>query len=256
MATYLSAASKGRAPQPDSGLINGIGRYLGGPSVRWSVTNVRRGQRSRLRLVNTGLSTAFFFSIDGHRLTVIEVDGVSVLPLVVDKLRIDVGQRYSVVLNADQQINNYWMRAEMDTTCFSDPGKVDPLVLGILRYAGALAINPLVDPKTPVSAKLPLDQAALHPLFPVPTPGAPEAGGADFRAVLDLAYDDATFRWTVNGKSWKPDANATLLQVLNGQTAFPDRTVIQLPAAGKSVELEVNSTSIWFATHKRQQRAC
>ncbi|KAF9153475.1 laccase [Actinomortierella ambigua] len=241
MTTYLSAEGNGRAPQPDSGLINGNGRYSGGPSVPWSVTNVLRARRYRLRLVNTGISTPFFFSIDGHQLTVIEVDGVNVQPVNIDKLRIDVGQRYSVVLFTGQPINNYWMRAEMDTTCFSDSSKVDPLVLGILRYYGARGTNPQVDPKTPVSAKLPLDQAALHPLEPVAVPGKRQAGGTDFRAVLDLAYDDATFRWTVNGKSWKPDANATLLQVLNGQTTFPDRTVIELPAAGKSVELEVNN---------------
>ncbi|KAF9164891.1 laccase [Actinomortierella ambigua] len=244
MATYLSADGKGRAPQPNSGLINGSGRYPGSPGpfrVNWAMIKTQQAEATRLRLINIGKATAFFFSIDGHQMTVIEVDGVNVQPLVVDKLRIDVGQRYSIVLNPSQPIGNYWIRAEMDTTCFPDPSKVDPMVLGILNYLGAPYTDPTIDPKVAPKSVLPLKQTDLHPLTPVATPGQPQAGGADFRAVLDLVYDNTTFRWTVNGKSWKPDVTPTLLRVLNGQTTFPNQTVVQLPAAGKSVELEINN---------------
>jgi iron transport multicopper oxidase len=39
---------------------------------------------------------SFGFSIDGHKMTVIEADGINTVPLVVDSIEIFAGQRYSV----------------------------------------------------------------------------------------------------------------------------------------------------------------
>ena len=44
----------GPEPVPDSGLINGAGRYVGGPAVERARINVKHGKRYRLRLI--GLS--------------------------------------------------------------------------------------------------------------------------------------------------------------------------------------------------------
>ena len=40
-------------------------------------------------------------------MTIIEVEGVNVQPLVVDQIQIYAGQRYSFVLSADQTPDNY-----------------------------------------------------------------------------------------------------------------------------------------------------
>jgi FtsP/CotA-like multicopper oxidase with cupredoxin domain len=40
---------------------------------------------------------------------IIEVDGVNHVPLEVDQLQIFAAQRYSIVMKADQPINNYCM---------------------------------------------------------------------------------------------------------------------------------------------------
>lgn len=50
---------------------------------------------------------SFTFSIDGHNMTVIEADGVETEPVVVDQLTIYAAQRYSVIVNADQAVDNY-----------------------------------------------------------------------------------------------------------------------------------------------------
>jgi iron transport multicopper oxidase len=69
----------------------------------------------------------YVFSIDGHMLTVIEADGVLQNPVVVDSIQIhsgtyafeycylsltdnQKGQRYSFVLNANQERDNYCTR--------------------------------------------------------------------------------------------------------------------------------------------------
>jgi FtsP/CotA-like multicopper oxidase with cupredoxin domain len=51
--------------------------------------------------------TYLTISIDGHTFTVIEADGVEHQPLEVDSLTIFDGQRYSIIVNANQTVGNY-----------------------------------------------------------------------------------------------------------------------------------------------------
>lgn len=69
------------ASNPDSYVINGLGRYDGGPKGPLAVVDVNAGIRYRFRLVNTACIAAFNFSIDSHSMTVIEVDGTETRPL-------------------------------------------------------------------------------------------------------------------------------------------------------------------------------
>jgi iron transport multicopper oxidase len=96
----------------DSTLINGLGRtWANTKNTTLALGVVNRNTRYRLRLVSLSCEPAYTFSIDQHVLTIIEVDGVNHQPLAVDGLTIYAGQRYSVILNANQPVNNYWVRA-------------------------------------------------------------------------------------------------------------------------------------------------
>lgn len=75
----------------DSTLINGKGRYPGGPLADLSIVNVEFGKRYRFRLISISCDPNFLFSIDGHSLTVIEADGESTKPLTVDRIQIFTG---------------------------------------------------------------------------------------------------------------------------------------------------------------------
>jgi len=83
--------SIGQVPIPDSTLINGQGRYAGGPLVPLTVINVNPRSRYRFRLVAMSCKPNYIFSVDGHNLTIIEVDGVNIQPLVVDSIQIFAG---------------------------------------------------------------------------------------------------------------------------------------------------------------------
>ncbi|KAI9511059.1 laccase [Russula earlei] len=180
--------SQNLTPQFDSTLINGIGRYLGGPQVPLAVVNVLRNRRYRLRLVSISCDPAYKFSIDGHQLTVIEVDGTNVQPLVVDSLEIFAGQRYSVVLNANQPVGNYWIRAL--PTHFENQTFAGFTNVAILRYLGSRIQNPPSDPNRNIpQSVLPLKETNLHPLVPDPVPGKPFPGGADININLNVLLD-------------------------------------------------------------------
>jgi len=53
----------------------------------------------RFRLVSISCDPSFTFSIDSHLMTVIEVEGTNVQPLVVDSLQIFAGTRGSYILS-------------------------------------------------------------------------------------------------------------------------------------------------------------
>ncbi len=87
----------GHEPVPDSGLINGKGRYEGGPNTPWHVFNVVQGQRYRFRVINQSAFAQFRFAIQGHKMIIIEADGILHEPVVVDSFDIYAGQRYTRV---------------------------------------------------------------------------------------------------------------------------------------------------------------
>ncbi|KAI0065684.1 laccase [Artomyces pyxidatus] len=194
---------------PAAGLINGMGRYLGGPNSPLSVVNVVKGTRYRLRLVSISCDPSFTFSIDNHQFTIIEVDGQNVQPLLVDNLEIFNGKRYSVVLNANQPVNNYWIRA-LPSTLLQLPTTANGLNCAILRYSGAA----VAEPTTSQTTNLPMVETNLHVRS---APGKPEAGGADVTYVLDVVSLAVLF--TVNGVSFQPPSVPVLLQILSGTSS-------------------------------------
>jgi FtsP/CotA-like multicopper oxidase with cupredoxin domain len=66
------------------------------------VLDVRAGDRVRLRVMNIAADTGFRFAVAGHRLTITHTDGMPVEPVTVDALRLGMGERYDVLVDAGQ----------------------------------------------------------------------------------------------------------------------------------------------------------
>ncbi|KAG8791728.1 hypothetical protein FRC12_008260 [Ceratobasidium sp. 428] len=234
----------GKEPVPDTGLINGRGRYKGGPAAPWSVINVQKGKRYRFRVLNNSALGYFKFEIDGHLLKIIEADGLPHQPVVVKSVEIHPGERYSIVVEANQTVGNYWIRAPI--TARRSSNTLDPeLVKAVLRYEGA----PASDPTTSRTSGTTLDIASLKP---VENPGAPGGSGkAD--VVIDLKYGGVSggkTGWQVNDSQYKPPTLPTLLKILsNNATTNKDfaksENTIVLPF-NKVVELQIHGSSNGF----------
>ncbi|PPQ79824.1 hypothetical protein CVT25_002978 [Psilocybe cyanescens] len=227
-------------PVSSATLINGKGRYAGGPNTPLSVITVLPYLRYRFRLVSLSCDPDFTVSIDGHTMTIIEVDSVNVTPLVVDEINILAGQRYSFVLNANKPIGNYWIRVNPNS---GKQGFDNGINSAILRYAGA----PKVDPKTKTSVTNPLLETNLHPLVNPAAPGLPFPGGADVKIHLDIQFDFSVQRFTVNGASYTPPSIPVLLQILSGKSQAQDLlnpgSMYALPP-NKVIEISMNSGSL------------
>ncbi|KAF1813390.1 hypothetical protein P152DRAFT_395179 [Eremomyces bilateralis CBS 781.70] len=103
------------------------------------------GKKYRLRLVGAQIDGYFKFTIDGHKFTVISNDFVPIKPYQTDNVIIVSGQRYDIVVEANQPIGNYWMRAIYQTACNQNDNDNKDNIRGIVRYAGAATD---VDPTT------------------------------------------------------------------------------------------------------------
>jgi iron transport multicopper oxidase len=221
----------------NSTLINGLGRYPGGPMSPLSVINVEQGKRYRFRILGLSCDPSYNFTIDGHIMTIIEVDGVETVPETVDVLPVYAGQRYSVVVHANQSVANYWIRALPN---LGNQSFVDGLNQAILRYKGA----PEEDPTSTAGAwVLPFNEANLAPLMNIPVPGVPEIGKADIN--INLVAGNVNGLFTINNVSYHNPPTPVLLQMLSGaqhpSDLLPIGSVYELPP-NKVVEIALPNT--------------
>ncbi|KAB5540424.1 multicopper oxidase-domain-containing protein [Coniochaeta sp. 2T2.1] len=140
-ASHLLASSRwspditGVEPLPDNFLLNGQHTYnCSVNSTTWpapagasctggalSVVSVSPDTNvTRLRLINHSTFFSFWFSIDNHTLTTVEIDGVEVEPIADQRgVYVNVGQRYSVLVHSlPDRKGSYAMRASLPQTCF------------------------------------------------------------------------------------------------------------------------------------------
>ncbi|KAF8196131.1 yellow laccase [Pholiota molesta] len=224
VAPVLSAS--GAPPQSQATLINGLGRYSADPTAALAVITVNPNTRYRFRLVSISCDPNYTFSIDGHLMTIIEVDGNNVAPLTVDSIQIFAGQRYSFILQANQPVSNYWVRALPN---FGGPsGFTDGVNSAILRYTGTA----VADPTTPqVTSTQPMNEWELQTLENPAAPGAPGSDGVDVPLWFNITLTGGSF--AVNGAIFQPPSVPVLLQIFSGartvQELLPSGSVYTLP---------------------------
>lgn len=128
-----------------SSTYNSSTAYKGEPACtggRAYTTTIRPGTALRLRLINHSSYLSYWFSIDGHNLTVVEIDGVEVEPIASRGVHVNIGQRYSVIVNATEEVGDYYIRQTLERDCFlpystynsSGLEAVGYQAKGILRY--------------------------------------------------------------------------------------------------------------------------
>ncbi|KAF9152509.1 hypothetical protein BG015_005148 [Linnemannia schmuckeri] len=293
-AWYLSTASEGVEPVPDNGLINGRNSFdcsmatealfpttpgSGNGKDRCfsnapqAVFGVEPGLTYRIRIINTGSFADFKVSVDEHELTVIEADGVDMVPVKVERVPIHVAQRYSVLLVANRSTSNegFWIRAEMNTNCFNvENPALDPSVKAILQYKApstpSFSINNtnnnrntgMTTQEAPNSVDWnegawsphcdDLKAEMLKPFF------AKDAPEADTQVVLEMSFQtisrDRVNMGYVNKTSWRPQLDSpTLLQAIDGggggggnsATMFDASQLVVTLDKIQTVELVVNN---------------
>ncbi|KAJ2471350.1 ferroxidase fet3 [Coemansia sp. RSA 2131] len=94
------------------------------------------GKRYRLRVVCMSVNTWFKFRIPGHKMSIIEADGVESMPLEVDGLLMGPGQRYSAIVTAQDTMKfNYIYNITSYSRYITNLEKLQPIVYtGLIEY--------------------------------------------------------------------------------------------------------------------------
>ncbi|KAF9269713.1 laccase [Marasmius fiardii PR-910] len=232
----------------DSTLINGLGRWANQTTPSpLAVVNVEKGKRYRMRLISLSCDPSYTFSIDGHNMTIIEADGPPTDPVTVNSLQIYAAQRYSFVLDANQPVGNYWIRAQPSSAVPGAIGFEGGINSAILRYKGAPDADPTT--KSPSSAVV-LRDSDLH--FPTQSvPGKPWPGGADVVLNMTIGFiPPGTF--SINDVPFHSPTTPVLLQILSGKQAaqdlLPNGSVYTLPR-NKVIEINFSSSAVQGTPH-------
>ncbi|KAK8093159.1 multicopper oxidase [Apiospora kogelbergensis] len=221
-ALYLSAQTSG-PPTLDNGLINGTNVYgdddhSDQTGFRWNATWVE-GSSYRLRLVNAAVDTHWKFSIDNHSMTVIAMDLVPITPFTTNVLSMGMGQRYDVVVTADQAsiASSFWLRAIPQSSC-SDNDSSDN-IRGIIYYANST--------DTPTTTGFSFTDSCededVSNLVPYISKTVGDSGWSDSEAATVAFNDDSLFRWYLNSTTMVVEwVDPTILKVYNNETSFVD----------------------------------
>jgi FtsP/CotA-like multicopper oxidase with cupredoxin domain len=178
---------------------------------------VTQGKRYRLRLINVGAFGEFQFSNDNHTLTVIEADSTLVEPVTINRLPINIAQRYSVILNANQTATNYWIRSWMNTYCFSDDNApiLNPDVRALLTYTNTTQV-PTESADWASALDIVCEDLVTATLVPS---GITPAPAADVAYSISVAFQIGAYaldKAYINSTTWVPETIPTLNQAVAG----------------------------------------
>lgn len=178
-------------------LVNGRGRYPGGPKVPLTTVTVEKGVPARLRIINASGAFNLVFSIDNHLLEVITVDGQPVSPVMAGSITLEIGSRYDVILRP-QADGAHWIRVgKGDGPGFGPSNAYEGRA--VLRYKGSAVKEP--EP-SPAAVRFPqLVPSQLHSTTPA---NLPSAGVRTLSMVLSGSM--RPYVWTIDGQVF-PDAD-------------------------------------------------
>ncbi|KAH6884348.1 Cupredoxin [Coprinopsis sp. MPI-PUGE-AT-0042] len=217
---HLQSPSITGIASADATVINGEGRYTRAPLVDLAIVSVVPGKRYCLHIIAIRWSSHCFPHCRQHP--------------------IFAGRQYSVILTANQPVDNYWIRALPNSGNGELPVGFDGGVnSAILRYLGAQGEEPT---SSPPDSPVALDETLLRPFNDAPVPGEPSPGGADINLMLNLGFNIDAWRFYVNNLTFNPPTVPVLLQIMSGAVAaqdlLPSGTVYTIPA-NSSVEISI-----------------
>ncbi|KNG91191.1 putative extracellular dihydrogeodin oxidase/laccase [Aspergillus nomiae NRRL 13137] len=236
---YINQISNPATPVIDTGLINmtNVWTTSDGETVGQRFkTEFVPGKKYRIRLVNAAMHAHFRFSIDDHNLTVIASDFVPIVPFATNNIAIGMGQRYDIIVQADQPVDNYWIRAVPQSACSNIP--TGDNIKGIVHYIGA------EDGEDPTTVKWDygddtqcLDRP-MSDLVPWVALDAMISNTTSLNDAVAPTNAGSIFLWTIGGRafnvSWK-DPTLQHSSATGMNSTIPDPGAINLPEANRWV---------------------
>lgn len=189
----------------------------GRPSGDPEELRVKRGEKVRLRFINPSGATIYRVALAGHKMTVTHADGGIVEPVEVDALRIGMGERYDVLVEATNP--GVWQLAAQAK------GTRRRMARALFRYEGSSASAPPADHEpTELGRKM------LH--YGMLEAGEPDGrlGGDPDRVVpVELSGDEDSYVWKMDGEVFSEADPIATAKDRHVRFAFTNKTMMPHP---------------------------
>jgi hypothetical protein len=244
IAELWDTVRKKGAPSLENGLINGTNTYDCSASTDPKcVGNGKKfertfeaGRKYRIGLVNVATNGHFQFSIDAHNLTVISNDLVPIVPYQASSVLLNIGQRYDVVVEANAEPGDYWLRGGWQSSC--SPNDNAENITGIIRYSATSTADP-----TTTGIKVG-DDCGDEPLASLVPYLALDVGSYEgiVEETVGIVFNNYLL-WTINSSSlylnWSDPTN---LRVYNHESVFPtDYNILSVEVSSSIKILSFNA---------------
>ncbi|KAF2005811.1 multicopper oxidase [Amniculicola lignicola CBS 123094] len=220
----------GPPPTGDNILVNGTNKNANGGGA-YNKVSIQAGKKYRLRIVNTAIDATFRVSLDNHAFQVIANDFIPIVPYSTNYLQVAIGQRYDVIITANQTASNYWFRADADGNCQSANNGVGRAVW---TYQGVTVADP-----TSAAWSTPPTGCTNFQSTPKIALNVPSAQFQAQAQTLPVGFGPVATNgqnlvlWTINGTSMIVDpGKPTVRYVAEGNTSYPQSyNLIEIPSA-------------------------
>ncbi len=220
---HLKAEKVSNGPPPDSDNVLFRGKNInpagaGGAYDRLVLTP---GKKHLVRLINPSVDNSFTVSLVGHTFTVIANDLVPITPVTRSSLFLGVGQRYDVIVEANQPVANYWFNATLEAN--NNCGRShNPYPAAIFQYSGASSTALPTNKGTPITAGC----AGEKGFAPIITRTVDPALFQPTTLPVSLAFPTGprgqVFEWRVRNVPIAVEWDHPVLEyILQGNTTFP-----------------------------------
>lgn len=148
-------------------------------------------------------------------MTVVSNDFVPIVPRNVTYISIGMGQRYDVLVTANQASANYWVRAIPQKTCSDNDNAND--IRGILRYSSSSA-DPVSKPYLFPDDCDDMSMSTLVPYLPLSV--GSQSASEDLPITAQIS-SDRVVQWLIQGSTMHVEwGNPTLAQIYASDTMW------------------------------------
>ena len=210
------------AQTADNYIVNGMNSKPDGSGGERAQFKFTPGKKHLMRFVNTAVDGLFKIQLDGHKLLVIANDNTPIVPYYTTELSIGIGERYDVVIEADQSASAYYLRTIPAPGCALNKNNGLGTANAIVVYDGASSTTPTTSAPPTIGNPACVDEP-LASLVPIVTAAVDGSNFASQFAplpvgvkVATLSSNERVFLWYINGISQDIDwTKPTIGEVTN-----------------------------------------
>jgi len=149
------------------------------------------------------------------------------------------GQRYDIVIDADQASDNYWMHCLPSTQCSSNNNENG--ILAIVNYEGVTISDPTSTPYVPDNT-LCIDETGLYPVVQW------NISQLNYGVYEEVGIVQTTIvKWTMNNSSfWTNFQYPTLGMIEEGNSSYPQEYNVVSLNGNSSTVTSISFTNLTF----------